>query len=63
MWSLDCQQCPHGSSLSPAGLAEREVLPGAAGEQVRGGGVCDGAADSHGKFTRGIPPPTVGGVY
>lgn len=32
-----------------SGLVEREVLAGAAGEQVGGGGVCDGAADSHGK--------------
>lgn len=33
-----------------AGLAERKVLAGAAGEQVGGGGVRDGAADSHGEF-------------
>ncbi len=32
-----------------AGLAEWEVLTWAVGEQVGGGGVCDGAADSHGK--------------
>ena len=40
--------CP---CVSLAGLAEREVLPGAAGEQVWGGGVRDGAADSHGKLS------------
>lgn len=34
-----------------SGLAEWEVLTGAAGEQVRGGGVCDGAADSHGEYS------------
>lgn len=40
---------PAGFSPLP-GLAEREVLAGAVGEQVGGGGVCDGAADSHGNL-------------
>lgn len=36
------------------GLAEWEILTGAAGEQVTGGGVCDGAADSHGEYLQFI---------
>lgn len=38
-------------SSSLAGLVEWEVLAGAVGEQIGGGGVRDGAADSHGEFT------------
>lgn len=44
------QRCDRVFSLF-RGLVEREVLAGAVGEQIGGGGVCDGAADSHGKFT------------
>lgn len=38
-------------SSSLTGLVEWEVLAGAVGEQIGGGGVRDGAADSHGDFT------------
>lgn len=38
-------------SSSLTGLVEWEVLAGAVGEQIGGGGVRDGAADSHGEFT------------